>query len=174
MKQDATAARVVVPTYKVSLDEAQLSGSVDAVYGAALAAHGKVALRVPSLRTQLQHLGIVLPPMADPRTLGRLEVDGEFALKDSTLALTGLHVALDDTKLDGMVSVPQFSPLAVRFDLTGDSMDFDRYLEPADYKGKPFELPLAQLKALNVQGVLKMKSATVMGARATELRIDVQ
>jgi hypothetical protein len=62
----------------------------------------------------------------------------------------------------------------MRFDFSGDSIDFDRYLEPADYKGKPFELPLAQLKALNVQGVLKMKSATVKGAKATELRIDVE
>jgi hypothetical protein len=62
----------------------------------------------------------------------------------------------------------------VRFDLEGDTVALDRYLEPADYKGKPFELPLAQLKALNVQGVLRMKSASVMGAKATELRIDVE
>jgi len=33
---------------------------------------------------------------------------------------------------------------------------------------------LAQLKALNVQGALRMKSAIVMGARATELRLDVE
>lgn len=174
LRQDATVASVAVPAFAARWDDAQLSGSVDAMYGADLTAQGKLALRAPSLRTQLQHLGIVLPPMADPNTLGKLEINGAFDHKDSTLALTQLHVSLDDTQLDGTASLPQFKPLAVRFDLTGDSIDFDRYLEPADYKGKPFELPLARMKALNVQGVLKMKTATVKGAKAKELRIDVE
>jgi AsmA protein len=173
LQQDAAAATLAVPAFLLRWGDAQLNGSVDATYGDAVAAHGRVSLRVASVRKQLQQLKVALPPMADPKTLGRLDVDGEFNLKESTLAVTGLHMVLDDTTLDGMLSVPQFKPLALRFDLNGDSIDFDRYLEPADFKGKPFELPLAQLKALNVQGVLKMKFATVMGARATEMRIDV-
>jgi AsmA protein len=174
LQQDATAASLAVPAFKAGWNEAQLTGSINAAYGEPLTAQGKLALRVPSVRTQLEHLKIALPPMADPRTLGRLDVDGSFDIKGPTLAVTDLHVVLDDTTLDGTVSVPQFSPLAMRFDLTGDSIDFDRYLEPAGYKGKPFELPLAQLKALHMQGVLRMKSATVKGAKATELRIDVE
>ena len=174
LQLDSRASTLAVPAFQLRWGDAQLNGAVDASYGDAVTAHGKLSVRVASLRKQLEQLKVPLPPMADPGTLGRLNVDGAFDLKGSALALTSLHVVLDDTTLDGTASVPQFSPLAVRFDLTGDSMDFDRYLEPADYKGKPFELPLAQLKALNVQGVLKMKSATVMGARATELRIDVQ
>jgi hypothetical protein len=83
-------------------------------------------------------------------------------------------VALDDTNLSGTLSTRSFSPLALTFDLEGDSIDLDRYLEPADYPGKPLELPLAQLKALNVQGVLRLKSASVAGAKATQLRIDVE
>jgi hypothetical protein len=174
LKQDASAATLAVPALQARWDDVQLSGSVNAMYGAPLTANGQLTLRVPSVRTQLERLKVALPPMADPKTLGRLDVDGSFDLKGSALAVTGLHVVLDDTQLSGTVSMPQFRPLALRFELAGDAVDFDRYLEPADYKGKPFELPLAQLKALNVQGVLRMKSATVMGAKATELRIDVE
>ena len=174
LKQDASAATLAVPALQARWDDVQLSGSVNAMYGAPLTANGQLTLRVPSVRMQLERLKVALPPMADPKTLGRLDVDGSFDLKGSALAVTGLHVVLDDTQLSGTVSMPQFRPLALRFELAGDAVDFDRYLEPADYKGKPFELPLAQLKALNVQGVLRMKSATVMGAKATELRIDVE
>jgi AsmA protein len=174
LQLDATAASLAVPAFAARWEEAQLTGSVNASYGEPLAAQGKFALRVPTLRTLLEHLKVALPPMADPSTLGRLAAGGVFDVKGSMLAFTDLHVALDDTQLDGTVSVSQFSPLAMRFDLTGDSMNFDRYLEPRDYKGKPFELPLAQLQALDLQGVLRMKSAIVKGAKATELRIDVR
>jgi AsmA protein len=174
LRQDATAATLAVPAIQASWDDVQLTGSINAAYGAALTAQGTFTLRAPSLRTQLERLKVALPPMADPKTLGKLDADGLFDIKSSMLMVTGLHISLDDTQLNGTVSMPQFTPLAVRFELNGDNIDFDRYLEPADYKGKPFELPLAQLKALNVQGVLKMKAATLMGAKATELRIDVE
>ena len=174
LQHDAATSALDVPAFKASWDDALLSGGVQAMLGAQPVAKGKLALRVPSLRTQLTQLGIALPPMADPKTLGKLEVECVFDLKGSSLAVTDLKAALDATQLGGTVTVTQFTPLALRFDLEGDSIDFDRYLEPADYKGKPFELPLAQLKALNVQGALRMKSAIVMGARATELRLDVE
>ena len=45
-----------------------------------------------------------------------------FDVKDSTLAVTDLHVVLDDTQLGGTVSVAQFTPLAMRFDLEGDAI----------------------------------------------------
>ena len=75
LQQDAAAATLVLPAFQVRWDDARLSGSVDAAYGASLAAHGKLALRVPSLRMQLARLGVTLPPMADPETLGKLDVD---------------------------------------------------------------------------------------------------
>jgi hypothetical protein len=122
----------------------------------------------------LGSVAFTAPPMADPGTLGKLDMSAAFDFKGSSLAVTQLQAVLDDTRLNGTVSVAQFTPMDMRFDLEGDAVDFDRYLKPPDYQGKPFELPLAQLQALNVQGVLRMKSATVMGAKASELRIDVE
>jgi AsmA protein len=174
LQQDATAATLAIPAFGALWGDAKLSGSVEATYGATPGAHGKVALHVPSVRMLLASFAFIPPPMADPGTLGKLDLSGAFDFKGPSLAVTDLQAVLDDTRLSGTVSVAQFTPFAMRFDLQGDAVDLDRYLKPADYKGKPFELPLAQLKALNVQGVLRMKSATVMGAKATELRLDVQ
>ncbi|MEO8306543.1 MAG: AsmA family protein [Pseudomonadota bacterium] len=174
LTHNSDSSTLAVPAFKAQWDDAKLSGAVDAVLGAQPTAQGKLSLRVPSIRSQLTLLKVSLPPMADPNTLGKLDVDAIFDLGGSTLEITALNALLDDTRLGGTLAVVQFSPPALRFDLTGDSMDFDRYLEPADYQGKPFELPLAQLKGLNVKGVLRMKSATLMGAKATELRIDAE
>jgi AsmA protein len=174
VRHDATTATLEVPAYIAHWGDAQLSGDVHAAVGAPVTAQGRAALRVPSVRSLLATFDITPPPMADPKTLGNLDIDARLNFREPTLAVTELQIALDDTRLAGTVSVAQFRPLALRFDLEGDSIDFDRYLEPADYKGKPFELPLAQLKALNMQGVLQMASATVMGAKATELRINVE
>ena len=85
----------------------------------------------PSLRTQLTQLGVSLPPMADPETLGKLEAGASFDLEGSTLAVTDLHALLDDTRLSGTVAAAHFDPLALHFALEGDTIDFDRYLEPA-------------------------------------------
>ncbi len=169
-----TAGTLAIPAFRAQWGQSELSGSIAAAYDASVAARGKLALRVPSVRAQLAQLDISPPPTADPKSLGRLQAEGAYEFKSSTLAVTDLHMVLDDTQLGGTVTVLQFVPLALRFDLAGDTIDFDRYLEPADYHGKPFELPLAQLKALNVQGVLRINAATVSGAKASELRLDVQ
>jgi hypothetical protein len=55
-----------------------------------------------------------------------------------------------------------------------DRIDLDRYREPADVKGDPLELPLAWLKQLDAVGSLGIRQATVAGAAAKEVRIDVE
>jgi hypothetical protein len=179
VRHDAVAGTLDLPTFRAQWMDAELSGNVHATLrdkaGAqAVAAQGKVALRVASVRALLASLNTAVPPMADPTTLGRVEAEGAFDLKDNALTATDLTAKLDDTSLSGTVSIGSFSPLSMRFDLAGDAIDLDRYLEPADYQGKPLQLPLAQLKALDAKGVLRLKSAKVAGATAGELRIDVE
>ena len=69
--------------------------------------------------------------------------------------------------------LPTLSPLSVRFDLAADQVEVDRYLTPEDEPGTPLQLPLAQLKALDAKGALTIRRATLAGAAAREMRIDV-
>jgi AsmA protein len=179
IRHDAAAGTLDMPQFRARWLDADLSGNVHASLGdqageLAVAAQGKAALHIPSVRAVLASLNTTLPPMADSTTLGGLAGEAAFELKNNALTVTDLKAKLDDTALNGKVSIGSFSPLALRFDLAGDAIDLDRYMEPAGYEGKPLELPLGQLKDLDAQGVLVMKSAKVAGATAEEVRIDVE
>jgi hypothetical protein len=59
------------------------------------------------------------------------------------------------------------------FELRGDRIDLDRYLEPDDAEGKPFELPTAALKAANVRGTLRFDTARLAGVDAKDVILRV-
>lgn len=101
-----------------------------------------------------------------PYTLSGLNVgikaDGE------KLALQGLDVKLDDTRIQGNVGISQFSKPLYTFDLNIDKLDLNRYLpqstasasenKPAEKTADKAEQPidLSALKALNAQGNIRV------------------
>ena len=85
------------------------------------------------------------------------------------LALQGLDVKLDDSRIQGNVGISQFSKPLYTFDLNIDKLDLNRYLPAAEAKAdetaaKPAEktaqaeqpLDLSVLKALNAQGNIRI------------------
>ncbi|MEO6369105.1 MAG: hypothetical protein ABIP38_14080, partial [Steroidobacteraceae bacterium] len=163
-----------VPVFNARWSEAVLSGAVDARLVAPQKVDASLAVQVPSLRALLATVGITPPPMADPMTLGPLQ--GKVALHYAAGAavLDNLALSLDDTNLTGELALPGIDPLALRFTLDADRVDLDRYMTPADMESKPLELPLAALKTMDAKGVLRIRSATVAGAAAKDVRIDVE
>jgi AsmA protein len=169
-----SAQQALVPAFVVHWGDARLDGDLSAQLGAAPAATGSLALQAPSLRALLASVGVTPPPMADPGALGALRARTTYRYSAGAAAFTDLSVQLDDTSLTGALSLPRLAPLALRFDLAADRVDLDRYLEPDDVQSEPLTLPLAALKALDAKGVLRIKRATLAGAAAKELRIDVE
>ena len=168
------AQQLQVPTFAMHWGDARLEGGVTAQLGAAPVAKGALVLSAPSLRALLNSVRVTPPPMSDPTTLGALGVSASYQYAAEAISLTDLSVQLDDTSLTGTLSLPRLDPLTLRFDLLGDHVDLDRYREPDDVKSEPFELPLAALKALDAQGVLRIQATTVAGAAAKQLRIEVE
>ncbi|MFQ6333792.1 AsmA family protein [Methylophilus sp. 3sh_L] len=85
------------------------------------------------------------------------------------LALQGLDVKLDDSRIQGNVGISQFSKPLYSFDLNIDKLDLNRYLPAAEAQAgetaaKPAEktaqaeqpLDLSALKALNAQGNIRI------------------
>jgi AsmA protein len=163
-----------VPAFELQWADAGLSGGIAAQLGAAPDVTTTFTLKAPSLRALLATAGVTPPPMADPTTLGRLQFSTALHYSGNAATFEELSIALDDTQLTGKVSLPRMDPLSLRFDLAADRVDMDRYLEPDDVKSEPFELPLARLKALDAKGVLRIRQATVAGAAARQVRIDVE
>ena len=153
LKQDAATATLSVPAFQARWDDAQLSGSVDAAYGAPVAARGRLTLRVPSVRTQLALLGVTLPPMADPKTLGKLDIDGIVDLKGPTLAVTDLQVALDDTQLDRHGYQCRSSRRwRVRFDLQGDEHRLRPLSRTGGLQGQAFRVATGAVEGAECAG----------------------
>jgi AsmA protein len=171
---DAAANSLVLAASNLRWGEAHIILATQAALGDAPQARGRVSITAPSVRLLLATVGVVAPPMRDPATLGKLGLATDYNFQGHALALNALEMTLDDTRVTGNLALPQLQPLALRFDLIADAINVDRYLEPTDVKSDPFTLPLAQLKALDAKGVLHLHSATIAGAKATDLRIDIE
>jgi len=101
-----------------------------------------------------------------PYTLSGLNVG--IKADGQKLALQGLDVKLDDTRIQGNVGVSQFSKPLYTFDLNIDKLDLNRYLPAAEAKAgdrQPAEktadkaeqpIDLSALKALNAQGNIRV------------------
>lgn len=101
-----------------------------------------------------------------PYTLSGLNVG--IKADGQKLALQGLDVKLDDSRIQGNVGISQFSKPLYTFDLNIDKLDLNRYLPAAEAKAsesKPAEktanspeqpIDLSALKALNAQGNIRI------------------
>lgn len=101
-----------------------------------------------------------------PYTLSGLNVG--IKADGQKLALQGLDVKLDDSRIQGNVGISQFSKPLYTFDLNIDKLDLNRYLPAAEAKStesKPAEktantpeqpIDLSALKALNAQGNIRV------------------
>jgi len=137
---------------------------------------GQLNITPFSLRETLTQLGIALPAMADAKALQHAELLTNFQGTASQVKLDKLHVKLDDSTLSGNVELPQLGKPTVRYSLTLDQLDADRYLPPPA-AGKPTtaqpapsgsgaavaaaQLPLELLRSLDVQGRLKIDQLKV-------------
>jgi len=101
-----------------------------------------------------------------PYTLSGLNVG--IKADGQRLALQGLDVKLDDSRIQGNVGISQFTKPLYTFDLNIDKLDLNRYLPAAEAKAgdsKPAEktadkgeqpIDLSALKALNAQGNIRI------------------
>jgi len=105
-----------------------------------------------------------------------IKADGE------KLALTGLNVKLDDSKITGNFGISHFAKPLYTFAIDIDQIDADRYIGASDStaqskaagKGDDKPLDLSALKALNADGSLRIGSLKYGKTRASNVRIDLK
>lgn len=103
------------------------------------------------------------------------------------LALQGLDVKLDDSRIQGNVGVSQFSKPLYTFDLNIDKLDLNRYMpqqtataSPAKPAEKPASanadepLDLSALKALNAQGSIRIGQLKYGKTEAKNINIGLK
>ena len=117
----------------------------------------------------VMHLFDVEPPVtADPVALSRVIFDASAELTPTAIELTDVSIKLDDTSFSGSLSIPRTATGFYQFDLSGDSINLNRYMEPtveaADRAGAesaPVEIPVDLIAPLNARGKLTLTAATL-------------
>jgi len=149
---------------------------------------GTLNLGQLNLRQLLEKLAIELPATADPTVLQSLAMNLDFAATTESAEVPNLQLKLDDTTLKGSAGITNFSKPAIRFDLSIDGIDADRYLPPPGKEPEPapqksaktdlvlpdFELPLEPLRELNLQGKLRLGKLKISGLHAADILLAVK
>ncbi|MDP3819048.1 MAG: AsmA family protein [Methylotenera sp.] len=101
-----------------------------------------------------------------------IKADGE------RLALTGLDVKLDDSRIKGSIGISNFAKPLYTFDIDIDQLDVDKYVStssaPDNSKASDKPLDLSTLKALNADGSLRIGNLKYGKTKASNIRIDLK
>lgn len=101
-----------------------------------------------------------------------IKADGE------KLALTGLDVKLDDSRIKGSIGISNFAKPLYTFDIDIDQLDVDKYVStssvPANSKASDKPLDLSVLKALNADGSLRIGNLKYGKTKASNIRINLK
>jgi AsmA protein len=142
---------------------------------------GRLALAPVDLRSWLPKLGIELPKTRDATVLRQLSFASNVVLTKTSADLQNITFDLDDTTATGSLGVADFTAKALRFDLSVNRINADRYLPPPvavpanapQQEEPPTEIPVAALRDLNARGELRIGEAIFAGIKFTKLRLGV-
>jgi AsmA protein len=192
----ASPLEVTAPRWSFAVADAKLAGALEAARDASgrLTASGSLTAAVPSVRQLAGALGIGLPALADPATLGALSLAATWRYRDGALEAAPLTARLDATTLTGRIDWSPPATVAAggagsqgpraaarvppgsgdwTFALRADQVDFGRYLTRSPAR-KPLELPVSALRALHAQGTLELARARIDGTTLQDVRLQVR
>lgn len=146
--------------------------------------NGTVEVAPFNLRRFMQQLNQELPETADPAVFERVALSTAFDGSAGHLNISKLALALDETSVDGSLSVTDFDQPAIEFGVNIDQINVDRYLPPESAgqtqpvtpetaAGAAAQLPVETLRSLNTRGDLKIGRLTVSGANMSDVALSL-
>lgn len=125
----------------------------------------------------MRALGMQPPATTDPSVLQRARFSSAFRGTTSAIELTGFDLTLDQSRLQGEVSVQVTEPPQVRFDLAIDTIDVDRYLEPAGAEASgpagDVAIPQQELRDQDLEGRLTAGQLRLAGVEFTNAQLGL-
>lgn len=178
---DLEAQTLSLPQFVLNAAGAEFTGSLEGQQIVDKPAFtGALSLKPVSARELLTQLGGEAPKTRDPGALKTLAFDAKLVATDNSAMLEDLKLTLDDTHATGRAGIADFEKTALRFDLTLDRLDLDRYQAPEKEKKnereaakEPFVLPVEELKALDAKGTLRIGQLTLAGLKMSDVRFTV-
>ena len=136
---------------------------------------GQLSVEPFDPKAMMKKLGAGVIETAERKAMTVLGLETTIGGSAQALALDPLKVVLDDSTLTGSLT----AGAAMRFDLSLDAIDADRYLPPAAEgdtasAGGAGELPMETLRALDVDGQVKIGKLKIMNLNATDISVTVK
>jgi hypothetical protein len=136
---------------------------------------GPLSLEVRSVRDFLPQLGVKKAPLpVDKGTMGLLNLSSMWEWNDGAVTVSGIDLKLDDTHFNGDMNRARGDDPVWTFALHGDKIGLSRYVALEETSKEPFELPLAKLRELKVQGELTFDQAWLADAQMKNVRLRVE
>ena len=143
--------------------------------------NGELSVADFNLRELLSQLNMEIPDTSDTATLRKVSLNSDFQGTHNELKLENLGMVLDETHLQGNLSVHGFSNPAIRFGLDIDAINLDRYLavetvqdgQGSRQTNETTPLPIETLRGLNASGELHIGQLVVSKARVSDLRLKL-
>ena len=178
-----TATETLAPgTVEVSVVGVDLSADVEPFsYAGEPTVNARLRIEPFSPRSLMQRMDIEAPVTADPNALGKVSIDATASMTESSISLSDLLLALDDSIFKGGLVVPRSANGTYRLDLAADTIDLNRYMAPADeaeaqsdVAEAPIEIPVELLRPLNARGSLKIAEAHLGGLKFENVVMELQ
>jgi len=140
----------------------------------ALYVRGPLSLQTGSLREFLSALAIKAPLPLDKSTFGAMKLSSMWDWTGGAVTVNDIDLQLDETRFTGELKRTAADDAQWTFSLHGDKIGLSRYVLLEDTSQKPFELPVAELRALNMQGELTFEQAWLADAQMKNVRVKVE
>ncbi len=137
-----------------------------------------------SPRALLVALGQPQPVTSDPQVLGKAGATLRLAATPDSLELSDIRLQLDDSSVEGKLSVANFARPALRFDVRLDAIDVDRYLPPGQEPAPATPtgaaaagagmIPVETLRGLDVAGKLFIGQLKAMQLRSRDVNVEIK
>jgi AsmA protein len=130
-----------------------------------------------SIKELMQTLGDEVPETIDPNALQRVSFVADLTVGDTALSMTNMTMQLDDTTMQGNLSVPTTPNGIMRFELVADSIILDGYMAPAtdevavETEEAAIEIPVDMIRAMNASGSFKLERAILSGMTFENLEV---
>ena len=183
LEANSSKQSLALPEFSLSLSALRLTGKLD---GTQILddPHLTGTLAVQSLVVGefAPRFGIPLPKTRDPQALSSLSADMNFAYDAKNASLSNLTIKLDDSTLKGNIDVGLQPATAVKFALSVDHIDLDRYRPPPnaapDPKSAAANAPTTkpagdQAPPLTAEGTFALGAAHAAGLDFTNLNVTV-
>lgn len=152
---------------------------------------GHLLFNEMNLQSVLQQYAIELPEFSDSKALTKFQLQANFKAGSESFAANDILINLDDTQVNGFVSINNFAKPKTRFSVTADTLDLDRYLPPkksASANGSQTEtvgtpttavaagldvFPVETLRQLNVNGELNIGHLRINNLRLKDFSMQL-